>query len=195
MLFAAFFQMLCFFFLSLRWCLPVVLASFTSCSYLLNSWQQSLLRFIISSVCSPTPFWGHSRPSSTPQLTAAAAGDVQEYFSCYDLPANCGSEVSRARGNIFVSNILRDRSFTVFSLTSWPLMYWFVEMQSLHGFTWYSSEEQWKKEPAACMSHCRWPVCRTDPSTGKRKSYTFRCLSESREQALSPGQAVENTGS
>lgn len=42
-------------------------------------------------------------------------------------------------------------------------------MQSLHGFTWYSSEEQWKKEPAACMSHCRWPVCRYRSLHWKKK--------------------------
>lgn len=58
--------------------LPVLVASFTSHSY--------LLLFIISSVCSSTAFWGYGFPGPPLQLTAAAAGDVQEYFPWYSVP-------------------------------------------------------------------------------------------------------------
>lgn len=60
--------------------------------------------------------------------------------------------------------------FTVFSLTFWTLIYWFVEIQPVHGFTCYSSKEQWKHQSAAFMSHSR---CCAQPSAEEWKSHTF----------------------
>lgn len=95
---------------------------------------------------------------------------MQEYFPWYSLSENYSSEVSRARGNILVFNIPEDLFFTVFSLTFWTWIYWFVEIQPIHGFICYSSKEQWKRQSAAFMSHSR---CCAQPSAEEWKSHTF----------------------
>lgn len=86
-------------------------------------------------------------------------------------------------------------AFSWLPLTSWPLIYWFVETQPLHCFTIYSSEDQWECQLTAFMSHQGLPMWHTQTSAEKMKVLNFRFFSESQEGVLSSRQAAKNKSS